>query len=164
MLVGKDWEQCTLPVLATSEHRMNSTGAVAFLHSFEFSNAIARFDTALRNDATCGIAYWGIALSQWSNPFALGLKDQSQLQTGRATAELGGRTGAKTERERDYIAAVAALYTNTENTSQRGRLIAYRDRMEAVAAKYQTDHEAQFFMPWQSLHPKTQRTKRMLAG
>jgi len=119
--------------------------AVALLHSFEFSNAIAGFNAALKDDATCTIAYWGIALSQWSNPFASGLKDQSQLQAGRAAAEQGKKAGAKTERERDYITAAATLYENFENTSQRTRLIAYRDRMAALSAKYPTDHEAQIF-------------------
>jgi len=119
--------------------------AVALLHSFEFSNAIAAFNAALRDDPACGIAYWGIALSQWSNPFASGLKDKSQLQAGQATVDLGTKTGAKTERERNYVAAVGALYANFENTSQRERLIVYRNRMQALAAKYPTDHEAQIF-------------------
>ena len=119
--------------------------AVALLHSFEFSRAIAAFNAVLKDDSTCGIAYWGIALSQWSNPFAPGAKDKGQLQAGWATVELGNTTGAKTERERAYIAAVAALYRDFESTPQRARLLAYRDAMEAVAVKYPTDHEAQIF-------------------
>jgi len=119
--------------------------AVALLHSFDFSRAIAGFNTALKQDPACGIAYWGIALSQWSNPFATGLKDKIQLQAGRSTVETGVTTGAKTERERDYIAAVGALYANFENTPQRTRLLAYRDAMGGVAAKYPADHEAQIF-------------------
>jgi hypothetical protein len=119
--------------------------AVALLHSFQFSRAIAGFNAALKSDATCGIAYWGIALSQWSNPFASGMKDKSQLQAGRESVRLGTTTGAKTEREREYIAAVGNLYNEFENTSQRARLIAYRDAMRDVAAKYPADHEAQIF-------------------
>src|SRR5579884_1976214 len=119
--------------------------AVALLHSFQFSRAIAGFHSALKDDATCGIAYWGIALSQWSNPFAAGLKEKSQLEAGRGSVELGEKTGARTDRERAYIRAVAALYKDFEATPQRSRLIAYRDAMEAVAVKYPTDHEAQIF-------------------
>jgi len=119
--------------------------AVALLHSFEFRRAIDGFNAALAKDSTCGIAYWGIALSQWSNPFAAGLKDKGQLEAGRASAERGKALGAGTERERAYIAAVSALYTNFENTQQRARLIAYRDTMEALAARYPADHEAQIF-------------------
>src|ERR1700757_5443 len=119
--------------------------SVALLHSFQFSRAIAGFDSVLSEDATCGIAYWGIALSDWSNPFAPGAKDKSQLQAGRESAERGKATGAKTERERAYIAAVGKLYTDYETTPQRIRLISYRDAMSELAAKYPGDHEAQIF-------------------
>ena len=124
---------------------MEFDGAVALLHSFQFSNAIQRFDAALKSDGTCGIAYWGIALSQWSNPFAAGKKDTSQLQAGRESAALGKKVGAKTERERAYLAAVATLYKDFENTQQQARLLAYRDAMAGVATKYPTDNEAQIF-------------------
>jgi hypothetical protein len=119
--------------------------AVALLHSFQFSRAIEGFNAVLGEDATCGIAYWGIALSDWSNPFAPGAKDKSQLQAGHESAERGKTVGAKTERERAYIAAVGKLYSDYENTPQRTRLIAYRDAMAEVAAKYPEDHEAQIF-------------------
>jgi tetratricopeptide (TPR) repeat protein len=119
--------------------------AVALLHSFQFSRAINGFHAVLGEDATCGIAYWGIALSDWSNPFAPGMKDRTQLQAGRESAERGKTVGAKTERERAYLAAVSKLYSDYENTPQRARLIAYRDAMQEVAAKYPEDHEAQIF-------------------
>ncbi len=119
--------------------------AVALLHSFQFSRAIEGFNQVLAEDATCGIAYWGIALSDWSNPFAPGMKDKSQLQAGRESAERGKTVGAKTERERAYLAAVGKLYSGYESTSQRTRLLAYRDAMGGVAAKYPEDHEAQIF-------------------
>ena len=119
--------------------------AVALLHSFQFSRAIEGFNAVLGEDATCGIAYWGTALSDWSNPFATGMKDKSQLQAGRESAERGKTVGAKTERERAYLGAVGKLYSDYEGTPQRARLIAYRDAMGEVAAKYPEDHEAQIF-------------------
>jgi len=119
--------------------------AVALLHSFQFSRAIDGFNVVLGEDATCGIAYWGIALSDWSNPFAPGAKDKSQLQGGRVNAQRGKTVGAKTERERAYVAAVGKLYNDFKSTPQQTRLIAYRDAMGEVAAKYPDDHEAQIF-------------------
>ena len=119
--------------------------AVALLHSFQFSRAIEGFNAVLGEDATCGIAHWGIALSDWSNPFAPGIKDKSQLQAGRENAEHGKTVGSKTEREKAYLTAVGKLYSDYESTSQRARLIAYRDIMQEVAAKYPEDHEAQIF-------------------
>ena len=119
--------------------------AVALLHSFQFRRSIEGFNAALKSDATCGIAYWGIALSQWSNPFVPGTKDKGQLQEGRESAQRGIAAGAKTERERAYIAAVGKLYNSFESAPQRARLLAYRDAMAEVAAKYAEDHEAQIF-------------------
>jgi hypothetical protein len=119
--------------------------AAALLHSFQFNDSIQGFNAALKSDATCGIAYWGIALSDWSNPFVAGMKDKGLLQAGRESAERGKTVGAKTERERVYLAAVGKLYSDYESTPQRARLIAYRDAMGGVAAKYPEDHEAQIF-------------------
>src|SRR5258706_4616868 len=99
----------------------------------------------LRADASCAIAYWGIALSDWGNPFEPGQKDQGQLQLGREAADRGVELGAKTERERAYLRAVGKLYGNFEGTPQRVRLLAYRDAMGDAAAQYPEDHEAQIF-------------------
>jgi hypothetical protein len=73
------------------------------------------------------------------------MKDKGQLQAGRTNVELAGKTGSPTERERSYIAAVSNLYRDFETTTQRTRLVAYRDAMGEVAGKYPTDHEAQIF-------------------
>jgi hypothetical protein len=119
--------------------------AVALLHSFQFSRAIDGFNDVLREDPSCGIAYWGIALCDWSNPFAPGLKDKSQLQLGRQSAERGKEMGAKTERERAYLAAVGNLYGDFDSTPQQVRMLAYRDAMGVIAAKYPKDDEAMIF-------------------
>jgi hypothetical protein len=119
--------------------------AVALLHSFDFGRAIRGFNAVLEQDPACAIAYWGIALSDWSNPFAPGQKDRGQLQLGRQNAQRGKALGAKTERERAYLAAVGKLYADFETTPQRLRLLAYRDAMGNVAAKYPADPEAQIF-------------------
>src|SRR5260370_3039248 len=119
--------------------------AVALLHAFQFNHAIQGFNAALKSDPTCGIAHWGITLSQWSNPFAAGMKDNREVQGGRESAEGAEVVGAKTEREGAYIAAVASLYSNFESTPQQARLLAYRDAMEALASKYTDDKEAQIF-------------------
>ena len=119
--------------------------AVALLHSFQFSRAIGGFNAVLREDPTCAIAYWGIALSDWGNPFAPGITDVRLLQLGRENAERGERRGAKTARERAYLEAVSKLYGNFESTPQQVRLLAYRDAMREIAAKYPEDPEAQIF-------------------
>ena len=119
--------------------------AVALLHSFQFGRAIDVFNAVLGNDPGCAIAYWGIALSDWSNPFAPGAKDKGQLQLGHESVERAAVVGAKTERERAYLGAVSKLYSNVDTTSQQSRVLAYRDSMRELADKYPEDHEAQIF-------------------
>src|SRR5437867_6424036 len=74
--------------------------AVALMHSFEFVHAIDGFNATLEADPTCAIAYWGIALSRWGNPFAVGLRPAGQLQQGREAIGRATAVGAKTARQR----------------------------------------------------------------
>ncbi len=48
--------------------------AMALLHSFEFLPAIEGFTAVSTTDSGCAIAYWGMAVSRWGNPFSAGLK------------------------------------------------------------------------------------------
>ena len=119
--------------------------AVALMHSFQFTRAIDAFNAILANDPSCAIAYWGIALSNWGNPFAAGLKPQVQLDKGRKAIEQARAAGAKTERERAYIEAVAHLYVDAPNTDQRSRVLEYESATAAVSAAYPEDTEAAIF-------------------
>ena len=119
--------------------------AVAWLHSFEFKSAIDAFNETLKADPSCAIAEWGIALSRWNNPMAAMIRPPAQLQQGRAAVDRARAVGARTERERGYIEAVARLYTDFERISQADRLAAYRDAMGALAAAYPDDTEASIF-------------------
>jgi hypothetical protein len=118
---------------------------VALLHSFEFGAATKAFNDVLSADSSCVIAYWGLALSSWGNPFAAGNKSEAQLQRGLAAIERGRSSKGGTERERAYLAAAAKLFENVKTTDQRTRVIAYRDALRALAAQYPRDDEAAIF-------------------
>ncbi len=119
--------------------------AVALLHSFDFGRAIDGFNAALKEDPSCAIAYWGIALSRWSNPFAAGVKQPAQLQLGRDAVVKAETIASGTTRERDYIDAASRLYADFERTPQPARVAAYRDATAGVASRYPNDEEAQIF-------------------
>jgi hypothetical protein len=118
---------------------------MAQLHSFEFGLAIDAFTAANDADPSCAIALWGIGLAEWGNPFGVGGRPAELLQDGRAMVQRAIAAGAKTQRERDYIAALSALYANFETVDQRTRMVAYRDAMDRVAARYPDDSEAAAF-------------------
>ena len=64
---------------------------------------------------------------------------------GLAAIEKGKATGAKTQRERDYIDALAVMYTDHDKVPHRARVQAYLKAMEALAQRYPDDDEAQIF-------------------
>src|SRR5262249_29634680 len=45
--------------------------AMRYQHSFWYRQSKELFESVLEADPSCGIAYWGIALSLWNNPHNL---------------------------------------------------------------------------------------------
>jgi hypothetical protein len=129
---------------APATHSTFTTG-VALLHSFEFGAATKAFNDVLATDSSCAIAYWGLAVSSWGNPFAAGNKSDAQLQRGLAAIERGRSLRSGTAREQAYLAAAAKLFENYTSTDQRSRVAAYRDDLATLAARYPNDDEAAIF-------------------
>jgi hypothetical protein len=119
--------------------------AMALLHSFEFGPAIEGFNATAKSDPGCAMAYWGVAISRWSNPFSMNLRSAAQIQQGLAAVAQAEQAGAKTERERAYIAAASKLYANAGTLDQRARVVAYEQAMRDLAARYPQDREASIF-------------------
>jgi hypothetical protein len=118
---------------------------VARLHSFDYAEGIATFRQVLAMDSSCAVATWGIAALLMSNPLAgVGSSPQGAQQAQAAIAQ-GRRIGAKTQRERDYIEAVAAYYQDWADKPERTRQRARSDAFQALAARYPDDEEAQIF-------------------
>ena len=112
-----------------------------YQHSFWYRKSKELFEEVLKADPSCGIAYWGIALSLLNNPHAP--PPVGNLPLGLAAIEKGKTVGAKTQRERDFINAMAAFYTDYDKVDHRTRVLAYLKAMEGVAQAYPNDDEAQ---------------------
>src|SRR5437588_4662418 len=117
--------------------------AMRYQHSFWYKASREIFEDTLKADPACGIAYWGIALSLWNNPHFP--PPAPNLAPALAAIEKAKAVGAKSERERDYINALAVLYTDYDKVEYRPRVQAYLKAMEALAAKYPDDEEAQIY-------------------
>jgi tetratricopeptide (TPR) repeat protein len=117
--------------------------AMRYQHSFWYAESREIYEAAIEADPRCAIAYWGIALSLLNNPH--GAIPAPNLPLGLAAIEKAKAVGAMTERERDYIDALAAMYADYDNTPQQARVQSYLKAMEALAAKYPGDDEAQIF-------------------
>jgi len=118
---------------------------IAMLHSFYYSAAQRAFEEIAADDNTCVIAAWGYASILMSNPLqGIGASPKGAEQA-QAAIDKGRKMGAKTERERDYLEAVAAYYEDFANRPERARQLARAKAYEALAAKYPSDDEAQTF-------------------
>ncbi len=119
--------------------------AVAMLHSFWYSAGETAFRDVLKADPQCAIATWGIASLLMSNPLAgQGASPQGAEAAQAAIAE-GRRMGAKTQRERDYLEAVAAYYQDFATRPEKERQAARARAYEALAQRYADDDEAKIF-------------------
>jgi len=119
--------------------------AVAMLHSFWYSAGEAAFRQVLKDDPQCAIATWGIASILMSNPLAGQGASPKGAEQAQAAIDEGRRIGAKTERERGYIEAVAAYYQDFATRPERERQASRAKAYEALAQRYPTDDEAQIF-------------------
>src|SRR5262245_32193898 len=115
--------------------------AMRYQHSFWYRPSKELFEEALQADPECAVAYWGIALSLLLNPHSA--PPAQNLALGLAALEKGKSLGAKTQRERDYIDALLAFYTDHDKASHDQRVQAYLRAMEALAQRYPEDDEAQ---------------------
>lgn len=123
----------------TAQRRFNR--AMRYQHSFWYSAAKEIFEEVAKADPTCGMAYWGVALSLLNNPHAA--IPAPNLAPGLAAIQKAKAVGAKTERERDYIDALALMYIDYDKLTHTQRIRSFLGAMEKLAAKYPTDDEAQ---------------------
>jgi tetratricopeptide (TPR) repeat protein len=120
-------------------------GAVAMLHSFYYGAARRTFEEVAQEDPGCAIAAWGFASILMNNPLAGTGASPKDAEAAQGAIDKGRKMGAKTQRERDYLEAVAAYYENFAGRSERERQLSRAKAYEALAAKYPKDDEAQIF-------------------
>src|SRR4030088_3383588 len=114
-----------------------------YQHSFWYRASQKVFEDALKADPECGIAYWGTALSLLWNPHAPA--PAKNLAEGAAAIAMGKSVGTKTQRERDYLDALGAMYADYDKVDHRTRMQAYAKAMEQLAQRYPDDDEAQIY-------------------
>jgi tetratricopeptide (TPR) repeat protein len=122
----------------------NLQGAVAMLHSFYYSATKRAFEEIAQQDNGCVIAAWGFASILMNNPLAGAGASAKDAEAAQVAIDKGRRMGG-TQRERDYLEAVAAYYQDFAKRPERERQLARAKAYEALAAKYPDDDEAQIF-------------------
>lgn len=117
--------------------------AVALLHSFEYDEARDAFLAVAKKDPSCAMAYWGAAMTHFH-----GLWGEVDVENGRKLAQQARETAEKdpgtTQREKQYIEAVSAIYADSDATVH-ARSKNFADAMARVHDANPNDDEATIF-------------------
>jgi len=144
---GAPGEQLGRVVFATScrpDAQAQFERAMALLHSFWWEEGARAFRAVTAADSTCAMAYWGLALNYWGNPFVGGPVGEN-LRHGAAAAVVALALSAPTARERGFLAAAGALYRDYETTSNPRRLQAYSDTLARLYRDFAADPEVAIY-------------------
>src|SRR5271155_890115 len=112
---------------------------VALLHDFWYEEALTQFQQIAKTDPNCAMAHWGVAISQfhqiWDRP------DAKAVAQGGPEMQKAQSLSAKTDREREYIAAPGGFYKPGKEDFQT-RIDAYSAAMGKLYSEYPDDVDA----------------------
>ena len=117
---------------------------VALLHSFAYTPAEHTFQGIADQDPKCAMAHWGMAMTYfhqlWEPPLEPATTSIGQKEIQRAQSIGGG-----TERERQFIHALNAVYHDSATVPYLARASNYEHAMSDLARENRKDVEAQVF-------------------
>jgi len=114
---------------------------IALLHSFWYEEAEKEFQQIAKDDPSCAMAHWGVAMSLWHQLW--NFPDAATMKRGNDEVKQAKSLHAKTDRERDYIVAMRAMYGGKGDRDAKAE--AYSKAMEHVYRTYPDDREAAAF-------------------
>ncbi len=135
--------QVRFPVTCSAAVQKPFERAVALLHSFWYLESAKAFAGIAQADPDCAMAYWGVAMSNWTQIWSP--PPPAALKRGWEAVEKAKAAGAKTPRERDFVAAAEAFFKDADKLDHRTRVLAYGKVMEQMAQRYPDDREVMAF-------------------
>jgi tetratricopeptide (TPR) repeat protein len=131
------------PISCDAPAQKKFNQAVWILHSFWYDEAVKAFTAVNAVEPDCAMGYWGVAMSHW---YPLWYPpNAAALKAGSEAVEKAMAAKQKTDRESDYIAAIATFYRDNDKIDHRTRAVAYEKAMEQVYQRYPDDREAAVF-------------------
>jgi tetratricopeptide (TPR) repeat protein len=116
---------------------------VALLHHMTYPQARASFEKVASLDSTCAMAHWGIAMSLFQ-PLWPTRPSPADLQRGWKEAQ-DGLALRPSDRERKFLATIAAFYEEPAGTDYWLRIRRWRDTLASLHAALPADVEASAF-------------------
>ena len=145
------------PVSCSPKAQEQFERGVAMLHSYWFTEGGKVFEAIVREEPSCVMAYWGLAVNLLGNSL-VGPPSPKDAQKAWEVLEKA-KGEAKTQRERDWIEALSAYYRDHDKVSVDDRLLAYTKAMEQMTQRYPDDFEAwaYYALTLQASAPKTDK-------
>jgi tetratricopeptide (TPR) repeat protein len=129
-------------VSCASAEQASFNRGVALLHDFWYEESQPQFELIAKADPECAMAHWGIAMSVfhqiWDRP------DEKAMSLGWKEIQKAQSLKAKTEREQEYIAALAEFYSPGP-ADYMTRIAAYSAAMGKLYQHYPEDVDAGAF-------------------
>ena len=136
----------SFPTSCSAGAQAHFEDGVAKLHSFWFPAARQSFEAAVREDATCAMAHWGLAVNLLGNPMARSAPSAENVTAGLAHAQRAVELArSASHREQMYAAAAVTLYENAATLDHFARMARYEESMSRLAAAHPEDDEAAIF-------------------
>jgi hypothetical protein len=143
-LTGSQLGTVHFPVSCAGSVQKPFARGVALLHSFWYEEAEKEFLQIAKDDPNCAMAHWGVAMSLWHQLW--NEPDAKVIGHGLDEVNAARKLEQKTTaREKAYIAAIAAFYSDSEKLDHDARAQAYSAAMKKVYESYPDDHEAATF-------------------
>jgi hypothetical protein len=140
---GEKVGQVRFPISCASAVQQPFERAVALLHSFWYLEAAKAFSAITQADPDCAIAYWGLAMTNWTQIWAP--PPPAALKRGWEAVEKAKAASAKTPVERDFVSAAETFFKDADKADHRTRAVAYGRAMEQMAQRYPSDREVMAF-------------------
>ncbi len=133
----------SFPVSCAEATKAPMERGIALLHSFGYEEATQQFTDLTKSDPKCAMAHWGVAMTEFHELW--GRPDKASMDLGWKEIEEAQKLGAKTERERMYIAALHSFYDPAKGDNYQARVDAYTAGMQALHQAFPEDVEAAAF-------------------
>lgn len=137
-------------------------------YNYHWAPARKAFEAASAADPACGMAHYGVAVTQMDNILA-GAPSPKQLVDGKAALAKARAAGLPTQREKDYVAAADVFFAADEKQPASERMAAFADAMKRMSEAHPKDSEAAVIYAWSvlassSLTDKTYSKQLQAAG
>ena len=128
--------------------------AVALLHNFFYPETVKAFQAIVKEDPSCAMAYWGLAMSELPNPLVPPFPP-ANLKAGSEAIQQGKAAKTQTPREAEYLAAIEIFYRDYDKIDHKTRAELYEQAMQRLHEHYRG------FRSGDLLCARTQRGSRL---